>query len=74
MSRQAAPAYHILQYHYVPDILEKRGPYREAHLGAARKLEKEGKCVLAGAFGDPVEGGMFIMKGMNAQVQRCPSF
>ena len=33
----AAPSYHVLQYRYVPDILEKRGPFREAHLGAARQ-------------------------------------
>ena len=33
----AAPSYHVLQYKYVPDILEKRGPHREAHLGAARQ-------------------------------------
>ena len=29
--------YHVLNYKYVPDILEKRGPHRDAHLGAARK-------------------------------------
>jgi hypothetical protein len=74
MSSQAAPSYHILQYQYVPDILEKRGPYREGHLGAARKLEKEGKCVLGGAFGDPVEGAIFILKNMNTQVKTGPLF
>ena len=31
----AAPSYHVLQYKYVPDILEKRGPFREQHLAAA---------------------------------------
>lgn len=34
----AAPSYHVLQYSYVPDILEKRGPYREAHLAGAAKM------------------------------------
>ena len=29
--------YHVLNYKYVPDVLEKRGPHRDAHLGAARK-------------------------------------
>lgn len=33
-----APSYHILQYSYVADILEKRGPYRADHLGAANKM------------------------------------
>lgn len=31
----AAPTYHVLQYKYVPDILENRGPFREKHLAAA---------------------------------------
>ena len=29
--------YYSLQYKYVSDIMEKRGPHREAHLGAAHK-------------------------------------
>ena len=32
----AAPTYSVLQYKYVKDILEKRGPFRENHLAAAR--------------------------------------
>lgn len=31
----AATSYHVLQYKYIPDILEKRGPFREEHLAAA---------------------------------------
>lgn len=31
----AAPSFHVLQYKYVPDILEKRTPFREAHLSKA---------------------------------------
>ena len=29
--------YYCLQYKYVADIMEKRGPHRDAHLGAAKK-------------------------------------
>lgn len=29
--------YHLLHYQYAPDILEKRGPHRDAHIGAARQ-------------------------------------
>ena len=28
----------MLQYSYVPDILEKRGPYRNDHLEGAKKM------------------------------------
>lgn len=31
----AAPTFHVLQYKYVPDILEKRTPFRETHLAKA---------------------------------------
>jgi uncharacterized protein len=63
MASAAQPdTYKILQYDYVPDILEKRAPHREAHLGAAKSMQQAGKLVMAGAFGDPVSGGMFIFK------------
>eukprot|EP00951_Prasinocladus_malaysianus_P026823 scaffold239059_cov28-Prasinocladus_malaysianus.AAC.2 len=32
------PKWTLLTYEYVPDILEKRGPYREAHLAGAFKM------------------------------------
>lgn len=32
-----APKYHILEYKYVSDILEKRTPYRAAHIDGAKK-------------------------------------
>eukprot|EP00873_Tetraselmis_striata_P001614 jgi/Tetstr1/421878/TSEL_012778.t1 len=47
------PKYAILTYDYVPDILEKRGPYRAEHLAAAQKLKDEGKLMAAGALLDP---------------------
>lgn len=56
------PKYYILNYTYVPDIVEKRGPYREAHLGAANQKLQAGKLVMAGAAGDPVAGAVFIWK------------
>jgi hypothetical protein len=31
-------SYHVLQYSYVSDILDKRGPYRAAHLDGAKQM------------------------------------
>lgn len=31
------PKHHILEYTYVADILEKRGPYRADHIAAAKQ-------------------------------------
>mmetsp|Transcript_2801 Transcript_2801/g.4390 ORF Transcript_2801/g.4390 Transcript_2801/m.4390 type:complete len:130 (-) Transcript_2801:376-765(-) len=50
-SRLAATNY-LLHYDYIPDVLEKRGPYREGHLGVAKKLIAEGKCLSGGPTGD----------------------
>ncbi len=48
-----------LHYAYVPDVLERRGPHREAHLALARRWSEEGRLVIAGALGDPPHGAIF---------------
>lgn len=52
--------YFALVYDYVPNILERRGPYRPEHLALCQALESEGKLVLAGPWGDPVDGGLLL--------------
>jgi uncharacterized protein len=68
---QSPPTFKILQYDYVRDILEKRGPHRDGHLAAAQKLADDGKCVLGGAAGDPVSQGVFVFKDMSEDVRGC---
>jgi hypothetical protein len=47
-----ASSYFVLRYDYVADILEKRGPYREAHLkGAQDKARRGGASRAAGRRG-----------------------
>lgn len=46
----------------VPDIVERRQPYREVHLAGLRKLKEEGKLVMAGAWADQVDGALIIFK------------
>jgi uncharacterized protein YciI len=58
--------FHILSYDYVPDILDRRGPHRERHLGLARAALERGELVMAGAVGDPVDGAVFIFRGDDA--------
>ncbi|MDX6720727.1 MAG: uncharacterized protein QOJ63_2981 [Solirubrobacteraceae bacterium] len=50
----------VLFYDYVGDVLERRGPYREAHLDHARRWKDAGQLVSAGALGNPPTGGMFV--------------
>ena len=50
----------VLTYEYVPDVLEKRAPYRAEHLAFAREFLGAGKLRLAGAFDPPSDGALFI--------------
>ena len=52
--------YHVLFYDYVEDVMERRGPYRAAHLDHARAWKDAGKLVSGGALGRPPSGGMLV--------------
>lgn len=57
--------YFALSYEYVPDVIERRKPYREAHLAIARDHHQGGRLVMAGAF-DPPEGALFVFRADSA--------
>jgi uncharacterized protein YciI len=50
----------ILFYDYVEDILERRGPYREAHLAKIGAEREAGRIVMAGAVGNPPHGALIV--------------
>jgi uncharacterized protein YciI len=52
--------HHVLFYDYVEDVVERRAPFREAHLAVARAYKEAGKIVMAGALGQPPSGAMFV--------------
>ncbi len=56
--------HHLLLYDYVDDVLERRGPYREAHLARVAGERERGQIVMAGALGDPPSGAAFVFKGL----------
>jgi uncharacterized protein len=53
----------ILLYDYVPDILERRAPHREAHLARIAEWTSSGRMLLAGPTGDPPAGALFVLPG-----------
>lgn len=70
---------YILKYSYIPDVLEKRGPFREGHLGLAKKLVEEGTCLSGGPTGEPgmevPTGALFVFtdeKTANSFVKEDP--
>ncbi len=56
--------HHLLLYDYVEDMLERRGPHREAHLDRIRAERDGGRIVMAGALGDPPTGGAIVFRGV----------
>ena len=51
---------YLLFYDYVEDVLERRGPHREAHLAHFRQWKEDGRIVMGGAVGDPPHGALFV--------------
>ena len=49
------PTRYILSYDYIPDVLEKRGPFREGHLGLAKSMIADGTCISGGPTLPPGE-------------------
>lgn len=50
----------LLTYDYVDDIATRRAPFREAHLALVRQLHEDGRLLMAGAVGDPIDGALFV--------------
>jgi uncharacterized protein YciI len=52
----------------VPDILERRSPFREEHLGNIASGQADGRILMAGPLGDPPNGGLFVFAGEDPSV------
>jgi uncharacterized protein YciI len=52
--------YLALQYDLVDDYLERRGEFRDEHLGLARAAHERGELALAGAFTDPADQALLV--------------
>jgi uncharacterized protein YciI len=56
---------HVLLYDYVDadDIIERRAPHRELHIGMVRERLADGRLIMAGALGDdPPHGGLLVFE------------
>ena len=59
--------YLLLLYDYVSDMVERRGPYRDAHLERIRAEKAAGRIVMAGALGDPLDGGAIVFRNVDPE-------
>lgn len=53
--------YYVLTYDVVDGFVEKRTPYRPAHLEMARAAAARGELVMAGALGEPA-GALLVFR------------
>ncbi|MFL9864821.1 YciI-like protein [Paraburkholderia fungorum] len=58
--------HYLLTYELVPDYLERRGAYRDAHLKLAWAAAQRGELHLAGALTDPVDTAVLLFNGDSA--------
>jgi uncharacterized protein len=64
-ARESMP-YFALHYDYVPDIVERRAPFRPAHLELYRAWRADGRLVMGGAVGDPPHGALIVFQVASA--------
>jgi len=54
--------YFSLVCDYVENVVERRAPFREAHLALGKGYVERGELVLGGAFDAPVDGAAMVFK------------
>lgn len=54
--------YFLLFYDYAENAVERRAPFRDAHLALAGEWIERGELLLGGAFADPVDGAVLVFK------------
>jgi uncharacterized protein YciI len=57
--------HHLLLYEYVEDIVQRRGPFREAHIERIHAEREAGHVGLAGALGEPPAGGAIVFQDVD---------
>ncbi len=60
--------YWLLFYDYVEDVLERRAPYRQAHLTLAGEAHQKGTLVMAGALSEPLDGAVLVFRADDRSV------
>lgn len=54
--------YYLLFYDVVENFVDRRTPYREDHLKLAREAHGRDELVMAGSFGEPVDGAVLVFR------------
>jgi uncharacterized protein YciI len=57
---------YVLFYEYGDDVLTRRAPLRPAHLELIEAYQADGRLLMAGAYGDPPQGGLLVYSSAEA--------
>jgi uncharacterized protein YciI len=57
----------LLLYQYVENMTERRTPHRQAHLAHLLAEREAGHLLVAGAYGEPVQGGAIGFRGVTRE-------
>jgi len=63
--------YYALFYHVVEGFVERRLPFREAHLAHARHAAERGELALGGALADPADTALIVFRGDSPDAARA---
>jgi len=63
--------YYALFYHVVEGFVERRLPFREAHLAHARHAAERGELALGGALADPADTALIVFRGNSPDAARA---
>ncbi len=58
----------LLFYDVVDGYVERRQPFRGAHLEHAQRAVERGELVLGGALANPVDGAVLLFRGASPEV------
>jgi uncharacterized protein len=62
--------YYALFYYVVDGFVERRVPFREAHLDHARHASNRGELALGGALADPADTALIVFRGDSPDAAR----
>ena len=60
--------HYILFYTTIDNYIEKRAPFREAHLRLVKETCAKGELLMAGALADPPDGAVLVFKGDSPEI------
>ena len=63
--------YYALFYHVVDGFVERRVPFRDAHLSHARHAANRGELALGGALADPADTALIVFRSDSPEAAKA---